>query len=78
MHRVMKVKKEQYYMAGDHQTFLEGPIKEKQIFAKIVSVERAGSWLTEEDKLWKFYAGWWRRLFWVRKAINKLKRIIGK
>ena len=78
MHRVMKVKRQQYYMAGDHQTFLEGPIEKKQIFAKVVSVEKDGVWLTEEDKLWKFYAIWWRRLFWVRKVANKLKRIIGK
>lgn len=78
MHRVMRVKKQQYYMAGDHQTFLEGPIGEKQIFAKVVSVERAGVWLTEDDKIWKFYAEWWRRLFWVCKVINRLKRIIGK
>ena len=78
MHRVMMVKDKQYYMAGDHQTFLEGPIEKKQIFAKVVSVERDGVWLTEEDKLWKFYAVWWRRLFWVRKVVNKLKRIIGK
>ena len=78
MHRVMKVKKQHYYMAGDHQTFLEGPIEKKQIFAKVVSVERNGIWLTEEDQLWRFYAGWWRRLFWIRKVVNKLKRIIGK
>lgn len=78
MHRVMKVKKHHYYLAGDHQTFLEGPIGAQQIFAKVVSVERAGIWLTEEDRLWKFYAGWWRRLFWVRKVENKLKRVIGK
>ena len=77
MHRVIKVKKQQYYMAGDHQTFLEGPIEKKQIFAKIVSVERDGEWLTENDKLWKFYAVWWRRLFWIRKVVGKLKRIIG-
>ena len=78
MHRVLKVKKQQYYLAGDHQTFLEGPIEEQQIFAKVVSVERAGVWLTENDKLWKFYAGWWRRLFWVRKVVNKLKWVIEK
>ncbi len=78
MHRVMKVKRQQYYMAGDHQTFLEGPIEKKQIFAKVVSVEKDGVWMTEEDKLWKFYAVWWRRLFWLRKVVNKLKRIIGK
>lgn len=78
MHRVMKVKKHQYYLAGDHQTFLEGPIESALIFAKVVAVERAGVWLTENDRLWKFYAGWWRRLFWIRKVGNKLKRIIGK
>ena len=78
MHRVMKVKKQQYYMAGDQQTFLEGPIEEQQIFAKVVSVERAGVWLTEEDCVWKFYANWWRRLIWVRKVINKMKRIVSK
>ena len=78
MHRVLKVRKHQYYLAGDHQTFLEGPIEAQQIFAKVISVERAGVWLTEKDRLWKFYAGWWRRLFWVRKVGNKLKRVIGK
>ena len=78
MHRVMKVKKRKFYMAGDHQTFLEGPIEEEQIFAKVVSVERDGAWMTEKDKLWKFYADWWRRLFWVSKVINKLKRIFWK
>ena len=78
MHRVMQVRNHQYYMAGDHQTFLEGPIEATQIFAKVVSVERAGIWLTEEDRIWKFYANWWRRLFWLRKVRNKLKRVIGK
>lgn len=78
MHRIIKVRNHQYFLAGDHQTFWEGPIEAQQIFAKVISVERAGVWLTEKDRLWKFYAGWWRRLFWVRKVGNKLKRIIGK
>ena len=78
MHRIMKVRNHQYYLAGDHQTFLEGPIEAQQIFAKVISVERAGIWLTEKDRLWKFYAGWWRRLFWIRKGINKLKWVIEK
>lgn len=77
MHRVMKVKKQQYYLAGDHQTVLEGPIEKEQIFAKIVSVERAGVWISEDDSCWKFYADWWRRLFQIRKVINKLKRALG-
>ena len=78
MHRVMKVNDHRYYVAGDHQTFLEGPIEETQIFAKVVSVERDGVWLTEKDHIWNFYAVWWRRLFWIRKVVNKVKRIIWK
>ena len=77
MHRVMKVRKGKYYLAGDHQAFMEGPIDEQQIFAKVVSVERDGKWLTEKDPLWKFYAGWWRRGFVVRKVVNKVKWVIG-
>ena len=78
MHRIMNVGNQQYYLAGDHLTFFEGPIEESQIFAKVVSVERAGVWLSEDDRIWRFYAVWWRRLYWVRKVVNKLKRIIGK
>lgn len=78
MHRIMKVKNQQYYLAGDHQTFLEGPIERSQIFAKIIAVERDGVWLSEESIIWKFYAGWRRRAYLIRKVGNKLKRIIGK
>lgn len=77
MHRVIKVRNHQYYLAGDHQTFLEGPIDRGQIFAKVVSVERDGVWLSEKDRIWKFYADTRRRLFLARKVFNKLKRIIG-
>ena len=78
MHRIMKVRANQYYLSGDHHTFLEGPIEKTQIFAKVVSVERNGVWLSEEDYIWKFYADWWRRAYWARKVGNKLKRIIWK
>lgn len=78
MHRVMKVKDHRYYLAGDHQTSLEGPIEEAQIFARVVSVQRNGVWLTETDPVWKFYADWWRRAYWIRKVANKVKRIIGR
>ena len=78
MHRVMKVKRQQYYLAGDHQTFLEGPIDRKQIFAQVVSVERNGKWMTEKDFVWNFYAHWRRRLFGIRKFVNRLKRTIVK
>lgn len=75
MHRIIKAGNKNYYLAGDHQTCLEGPIEETQIFAKVVSVERAGIWLSEENLSWKFYAVLWRRLFLLRKVVNKLKRV---
>ena len=78
MHRIHRIEKNGYYLAGDHQTTLEGPIHRKQIFAIVTEAERNGMWIDQGDRVWKFYAGCWRKLFWVRKMINKLKRIIQK
>ena len=42
MHRIYKVKNENYYMAGDAQREIEGPLQKDQIFALITKVQRKG------------------------------------
>lgn len=76
MHRILHIKPDGFYLSGDHQTIIEGPIRKEQIFAKVVSVERNGVWLTQKNVSWRFYAGCWRRWFCMRKVINKMKRIV--
>lgn len=76
MHRIHKKSNNQYFLAGDHQTNLEGPITRDQIFAIVTEVQRNNVWINQKHIIWKFYAHCWRNLYWGRKIINKLRRII--
>ena len=37
------LKKEEYYLIGDAQTVIEGPIQREQIFAVVTKVKRKGN-----------------------------------
>ena len=50
MHRIYNVKNEEYYLIGDAQTVIEGPIQREQIFAIIIKVKRKGKWIVPAAK----------------------------
>ena len=52
MHRIYNDKNEEYYLIGDAQTVIEGPIQREQIFAIIIKVKRKGKWIVPEDFQW--------------------------
>ena len=72
MHRIWKVKPDGYYIVGDAQTQIEGPIRPEQIFARITKVERKGKILTDGDFWWDFFAGTWLTLRPFRGVILRL------
>lgn len=75
MHRIVKIKKDGYYMLGDAQREIEGPIKEEQIFALVTRVKRRGKWEGPESFWWKFFAHVWIHLVPVRQGIVSVYRI---
>lgn len=75
MHRICRVRPEGYYMIGDAQWEMEGPISEEQIFARIIRVKRKGKWIEPGDFWWEFFEHVWIRLIPFRRMIV---RIYGK
>ena len=79
MHRIYKVSAEGYYIVGDAQQDIEGPVKREQIFALITRVRRKGKWIAPGDFWWEFFEHVWIRMVPVRRLIigsyTKLKRI---
>ena len=57
MHRIIRVRKEGFYLLGDSQqsSEIEGPIEESQIFAMITSVCRKGRWIGPGNFWWEFF-----------------------
>lgn len=72
MHRIYKVRPEGYYMVGDGQTEIEGPLRRDQIFARIIQVKRKGKVLKPGSFWWEFFEHVWLRLIPVRFLLVRL------
>ena len=76
MHRIKKVKPEGYYIVGDAQTTLEGPIRRDQIFARITRVKRKGVVLQPGDFWWEFFEHVWINMVSLRPLILRIYSFI--
>lgn len=76
IHRIYKVKPEGYYIVGDNQTMIEGPVKKEQIFALITQVKRKDKLIGPDDFCWKFFEKVWINVISVRPLVGKLYRIV--
>ena len=72
MHRIYRVKPEGYYMVGDAQTQIEGPLRREQIFAVITQVKRAGKMIRPGDFWWEFFEHIWIRIVPARRIVTAL------
>ncbi len=72
MHRICRAAAEGYYIAGDAQQEIEGPVERGQIFALVTAVRRKGKWLKPGDFLWEFFARVWIRMIPLRYPVRRL------
>ena len=71
LHRIIKKKQEGYYIAGDSQQEIEGPIKENQIFAVVTKAKRKGKWIGPGNFCWEFFEHVWIRMIPFRRILIK-------
>lgn len=76
MHRIWKVKEDGYYIVGDAQTEIEGPIRQDQIFARITKVNRKGKMISNGDFWWEFFEKVWIRMVPLRPVIMKFYSVV--
>ena len=76
LHRVSKIRKNQYYILGDAQTKVEGPIREDQIFGLVTKARRKGKWIDPSNFWWKFFEKVWINMIPLRPVIRKLYGIL--
>lgn len=72
MHRIYRVKPDGYYMVGDAQTQIEGPLRREQIFAVITQVKRDGKMIRPGDFWWEFFEHIWIRIVPARRIVTAL------
>ena len=72
LHRICKVKDGSYFIVGDAQTEIEGPVSREQIFALVTRVQRKGKILGPGDFRWEFFARVWVRFIPLRPLLVKV------
>ncbi len=71
-HRICKIKDDGYYIVGDAQNVIEGPVRRDQIFAIITKVKRKGKWIESGNFWWEFFARVWIHIIPFRSMIVKI------
>lgn len=72
LHRIRRIKPEGYYIVGDNQTVMEGPVSREQIFAFVTKVIRKGVYIQPRDFWWEFFAKVWIRMIPLRRLVVRL------
>lgn len=70
MHRILRVRPEGYYIVGDAQQEIEGPVKREQIFALVTKARRKGKWIAPGDFWWEFFEHVWIHMVPVRRLVR--------
>ena len=78
VNRIVKVKKSGYYLAGDNQIAIEGPILDKQIFGLVTKVKRKGKWIEAGNFWWEFFEHVWIWVLPWRMIILKIYKKVCK
>lgn len=73
MHRIYRVAPEGYYLVGDHQVEIEGPLERSQIFALVTKVKRKARWLTPDSLTWKFFVRLWPKTIPLRRFLIRVR-----
>lgn len=76
MHRILRITKEGYYLIGDAQTEVEGPLLESAIFALVTKVKRKGKWIGPDSFWWFFFEKVWIRMISLRRPVRRLYGIL--
>ena len=71
VHRIYAIREDGYYILGDGQSLVEGPIQREQIFGLITKVQRKGRWIGPKHFVWKFFVHIWPKLRPIRAIIMR-------
>lgn len=70
LHRIVRITKEGFYMAGDNQTHIEGPLQAEQIHGKLIEIIRNGKSISVENVVYRVVSFIWLCLRPVRRPIS--------
>ena len=78
LHRIWKITDNSFYMVGDNQTEIEGPLRADQVRGKLIGFVRNGKFVTVNNPFYRFLSGLWLFLRPLRPCAWKLTACMRK
>lgn len=82
LHRICKVNKSGFYLVGDNQTEVEGPLRPEQIKGILMAFIRKGKEISANNRMYRLASRAWLLLLPVRRCITvpvaKVKRFFAR
>ena len=69
LHRICRCKKDGYYMVGDNQVQIEGPIRQEQLIGMMTGFVRRGKLVSVSDVRYRILSRIWLMIRPVRRCI---------
>lgn len=76
LHRIWKITGDSFYMVGDNQTEIEGPLRADQVRGKLVGFVRKGTFVNVKNPIYRFVSALWLFLRPVRPCAWKLSAFL--
>ena len=76
LHRIIKVRKDDYVLCGDHQWIREYSITDDQIIGVLTAVIRKGKMVPVTKLSYRLYVHLWCDFFWIRVLILRCKALV--
>ena len=79
LHRVLRKAENSFYMIGDAQQWIEGPLMPKQLIAVVTAIKKGQSEAINcNNFVWKLLSGMWLNMIPLRHVVFKLIGVIRK
>ena len=78
LHRICRITSDGFYMVGDNQYEVEGPLRQDQIIGKLIAVNRNSREFTVGNPFYKFVSSLWLFMLPVRPFCFKLSAFLRK
>lgn len=78
LHRIVRITPKGFYMVGDNQTDIEGPLQAEQIHGKLIEIIRNGKLISVENVFYRVLSFIWLCLRPIRRPISITMAFIKK
>ena len=78
LHRIWKITNNSFYMVGDNQTEIEGPLRADQVRGKLTAFVHNGKFVNGKNPIYRFTSSLWLFLRPLRPCFWKLMSFLRK